>query len=69
MLSGTYRMSTNAKPETVWSVLLDSMENPQKYIPDVGVTKVLERLAGEPSMSSGSEARSTRGGFNFFVFN
>ncbi len=69
MLSGTFRMRVDAELETLWGVLLESVENPQKYIPDVEASKVLERLGGGAveELRIGSEVAP--GVFDFFVFN
>lgn len=44
MLYATFGSPVNARLETVWNLLLDKAENPQKYIPQsVEEVKVLER--------------------------
>ncbi len=69
MLAGTFRMWVSAEPETVWRVLQDGVENPQRYLPDVEASQVLERLAGGvvEELRIGSEFAPWR--FDFFVFN
>ncbi len=69
MLAGTFRMWVEAEPETVWGVLLDSVENPQRYLPDAEGVKILERLAGGvlEELKVGNEVAP--GVFDFFVFN
>lgn len=46
MISKTFRMWVHADPFIIWSVLLDSLENPQKYMPDVEESSILEWLEG-----------------------
>lgn len=62
-------MWVEAEPETVWGVLLDSVENPQRYLPDAEGAKILERLAGGvvEELKVGNEVAP--GVFDFFLFN
>lgn len=65
----TLRILIHAEPGTVWSVLLDSIEAPQRYMPDVGDSKVVERLEGGTAkeIKIGWEC-SVPGGLDYFVF-
>lgn len=68
MLMRTFRTLVHAEAETVWSILVDSMENPQRYRPDVEASRVLERLEGgivKELKIRGME--SAPGVFDFFV--
>lgn len=42
----TLRMLIHAQPETIWSVLLDSIEAPRRYLADVDASSVVDRLDG-----------------------
>jgi hypothetical protein len=46
MLTKILRIWVHAQLETVWSVLRDSVENPQKYTPDLEEFRILEEAAG-----------------------
>lgn len=45
MVVTTLRVLIHAQLETVWNVLLDSMENPQAYQPRVKDLKIIEKSA------------------------
>ena len=65
----TFRTWVRAELETVWSVVLDSVENPQRYMPDVETSRVLERLNGgivRELLIRGMESASDS--FDFVVF-
>ena len=57
-----------AQLETVWNAISDSVENPQRYMPDLEGSRVLERLEGGmvKELKIGNE--SAPGVFDFFVF-
>ena len=65
----TLRMLIRAEPGTIWSVLLDGIEAPQRYMPDVGDSSVVERLEGGTAkeLKIGWEC-PVPGGFDYFVF-
>lgn len=67
MLTGTFSTWVHADPEVVWSVILDSVENPQRYGANVEDCRVLERHDGGVirELTCGSE--SAPGVFDFFV--
>lgn len=46
MITKTFSMWVHADPSIIWSVILDSVENPQKYMPDVEESSILERFEG-----------------------
>jgi hypothetical protein len=62
-------MLIHAEPVTIWSVLLDSIEAPQRYMPDVGASNVVERLEGGTAkeLKIGWECPMP-GGLDYFVF-
>lgn len=69
MMAITFRTWVRAELETVWAVVLDSVENPQRYMSDVEAVRVLERLQGGITKElkiRGME--SAPGCFDFFVF-
>ncbi len=69
MMTITFRTWVRAELETVWAVVLDSVENPQRYMSDVEAVRVLERLEGGITKElkiRGME--SAPGCFDFFVF-
>lgn len=39
----TFSSPVNASVETIWSLLVDKIENPQPYVPEVEESRVLER--------------------------
>lgn len=45
MLTSTYKTLVHAQVETVWGLLLDSLENPQGYLPGVEEARVIEKFA------------------------
>jgi hypothetical protein len=45
MLITTLRVVIHAQLETVWNVLLDSMENPNSYQPQVRESRIIEKSA------------------------
>ncbi len=64
-----FRRWVHAEPETVWNVLLDGVENPQKYMADVTESRVMERFEGgmvKKLMLEGNE--NAAGIYDFFVF-
>ncbi len=65
----TLRVLIHAEPGTIWSVLLDGIEAPQRYMPDVGASNVVERLEGGTAkeLKIGWEC-SVPGGLDYFVF-
>ncbi|BEH08954.1 hypothetical protein GSUET_05660 [Geobacter sulfurreducens subsp. ethanolicus] len=65
----TLSMLIHAQPVTVWSVLLDSIEDPQRYMPDVDGSSVVERLVGGTAkeLKIGWECL-VPDGFDYFVF-
>ena len=65
----TLRMLIHADPEIIWSVLLDSIEAPLRYLPDVDASSVVERFEGGTAkeLKIGWE-NSVPGGFDYFVF-
>jgi hypothetical protein len=65
----TLRMLIHADPETIWSVLLDSIKAPQRYLPDVDASSVVERFeeGTAKELKIGWE-NSVPGGFDYFVF-
>lgn len=65
----TLRMLIHAEPETIWSILLDSIDAPQRYMPDVSASSVVERLGGGTAkeLMIGWE-NLVPGGFDYFVF-
>ncbi|GLI38814.1 hypothetical protein KI811_05850 [Geobacter hydrogenophilus] len=69
MRTTTFRTWVRAELDTVWAVVLDSVENPQRYMPEVEAVRVLERLEGGITKElklRGMESAS--GCFDFFVF-
>lgn len=46
MLTGTFRSWVHADPGVLWSVILESVENPQRYVANVEECRVLERQGG-----------------------
>ncbi len=46
-LYATFSIPANASLETVWNVLLDKIENPERYNPEAGDCKILERHDNE----------------------
>jgi hypothetical protein len=69
MITKIFRSWVRADLETVWSIILDSVENPQRYMPDVETASVLERLEG--GITNELKIRgmeSATGFFDFFVF-
>ena len=46
MITKSFRMWVHADPNIIWNVILDSVDNPQKYMPDVEESRVLERFEG-----------------------
>ncbi|MSM39084.1 MAG: hypothetical protein GJT30_05630 [Geobacter sp.] len=65
----TIRILIHVDPETIWSVLLDSIEDPRRYLPDVDASGVVERLEGGTAkeLKIGWEC-PVPGGFDYFVF-
>lgn len=68
MMAMTLRTWVRAELETIWAVVSDSVENPQRYMSDVEAVRVLERLQGgtiKELTIRGME--SAPGCFDFFV--
>lgn len=65
----TLRMLIHADPETIWGVILDSIEVPQRYLPDVDASSVVERFeeGTAKELKIGWE-NTVSGGFDYFVF-
>ncbi|MDD2540455.1 MAG: hypothetical protein PHH28_05345 [Desulfuromonadaceae bacterium] len=65
----TLRILIHAELGTIWSVLLDSIEAPQRYMPNVGASYIMERLEGGTAkeLKIGWEC-SVAGGIDYFVF-
>src|ERR1035437_8390898 len=65
----TLRILSHADPETIWSVLLDSIEAPLRYLPAVDASSVVERFeeGTAKELKIGWE-NSVPGGFDYFVF-
>lgn len=65
----TLRTLIHADPETIWSVILDSIEAPQRYLPGVDASSVVERFeeGTAKELKIGWE-NSMPGGFDYFVF-
>ncbi|KAA0888315.1 hypothetical protein [Oryzomonas rubra] len=65
----TLRVLIHADPETIWNVLLDSIETPQHYLPDVNASSVVGRLEGGTAKELNiSWENSVSGGFDYFVY-
>jgi ribosome-associated toxin RatA of RatAB toxin-antitoxin module len=47
MLTTTYKTLVHAQPDTVWGLLVDSLDNPQRYLPGIEESKVIARSADE----------------------
>lgn len=65
----TFRTWVRAELEAVWAVVLDSVENPQRYMSDVEAVRVLERLQGGITKELTIRGMEYAPGcFDFFVF-
>jgi hypothetical protein len=67
MLTYTYRTWVHADPGVIWSIILDSVENPQRYVSNVEDCRVLERLDGGVIRELTCGYESAPGVFDFFV--
>ena len=67
MISKTFRKWVHADPLIIWSVILDSVESPQKYVPDVEKSSILERFEGETIKGRKIEGYSVEV-FDYFVY-
>lgn len=45
MLTSTYKTLVHAQVETVWGLLLDSLQNPQNYLSGVQEARVIEKFS------------------------
>lgn len=67
MLTGTFRTWVHADPGVIWSIILDSVENPQRYVTNVDACQVLERHGGGVVKELRIGYEPAPGVFDFFV--
>jgi hypothetical protein len=68
MLTGMFRKWVHADPGVVWGIMLDSVENPQRYVANVDACRVLERHGGGVIKELRVGYETAPGVFDFFVF-